>query len=156
MNICTIMWSNYLPLVKEATDALGIGLTSYSTKQLNTASALLDTVKSELGKADMILLYRTNDAFWDEIEPEIRDLRDRIPVVIVGSDPSFWVLSSVEPELAATAYRYILFNGRDNIANMMRYLVHHLFDQTIDFAELPGTAVARPFPSGGRTGFPGY
>jgi cobaltochelatase CobN len=135
MKIFSMMWSSYLPLVKEASDALGVGLTAYSTKQLNISPGLVDTVKCELGKADLILLYRTNDAFWDEIEPEIRNLRNRIPVVIVGSDPSLWALSSVAPELAATAYRYLLFNGRDNIANMMKYLLHQLFDQTIDFAE---------------------
>lgn len=135
MNICTIMWSNYLPMVKEASDSLGIELTSFSTKQLNMNPALIDEAKARLRTADFILLYRTNDAFWDEIEPEIRDLRDRIPVVVVGSDPSFWVLSTIQPELVATAYKYILFNGRDNIGNMLRFLLHHLFDQTIAFAE---------------------
>lgn len=134
MKICSIMWSNYLPLVKEATDSLGVGLTSYSTKQLNTTPGLIAKAKSDMGRADLILLYRTSDAFWEEIEIEIRDLRDRIPVVIMGSDPSLWALSSVEPEVAATVYRYLLYNGRDNVVNMLRYLLHHLFDQTIVFA----------------------
>ena len=73
--------------------------------------------------------------FWDEIEPEIEALRKRIPVVVVGSDPSSWALSSVSPEIVATVYRYILFNGRDNIANMLRFLMHGLFGQGMEYRE---------------------
>ncbi len=135
VHICTIMWSNYLPLIKEAADVLGISLSSFSTKQLNTAPDLLDQVKSSLRSADCILLYWTNDAYWDELEVEIRALRDRIPVVVVGSDPSFWALSSVAPETVATVYRYVLYNGRDNLTNMLRFLIHSIFEQNIDYAE---------------------
>ena len=147
MHICTIMWSNYLPLIKEAADVLGIRLTSFSTKQLNTTPGLLDQVKSSLRSADCILLYRTMDAYWDELETEIRALRDRIPVVVVGSDPSFWVLSSVAPEKVATVYRYILFNGRENIANMLRFLMHNIFEQGIDYnepEEMPWQGIYHP------------
>lgn len=135
MTICTIMWSNYLPLVKEAARKLRVTLTSFSTKQLNTTPALIDEARACLREADCILLYRTNDSFWDELEPEIRELRERIPVVVIGSDPSLWALSTLSPELVATAYRYILNNGQENITNMLRFLVHHLFDRTIDFTE---------------------
>lgn len=135
MHICTIMWWNYLPLIKEAADTLGISLTSYSTKQLNMTPGLVDEVKSSLRSADCILLYRTMEGFWDELEPEIRELRDRIPVVVVGSDPSFWALSSIAPETVATVYRYILFNGRENMANMLRYLMHSLFDRDLTYSE---------------------
>ncbi|AFM28047.1 cobaltochelatase subunit CobN [Desulfomonile tiedjei] len=135
MHICTVMWSNYLPLIKEAADELGITLTSFSTKQLNMTPGLVDEVKSSLRSADCILLYRTMEGFWDELEPEIRELRDHIPVVVVGSDPSFWALSSIAPETVATVYRYILFNGRENMANMLRYLMHSLFGQDIKYGE---------------------
>ena len=147
MKIFTIMWSNYLPLVKEAADELHLSLTSFSTKQLNTTPALIDEAKAGLREADCILLYRTNDSFWDEIEPEIRELHGRIPVVVIGSDPSFWVLSTIAPELVATAYRYILYNGQNNISNMMRFLVHQLFDQSVVFSEpqeLPWQGIFHP------------
>jgi len=147
MNICTVMWSNYLPLVKEASDALDVQLSSFSTKQLSTSPDLIESVKAKMWTADLILLYRTSDAFWDEIEIEVRELRDRIPVVVVGSDPSFWALSTVEPEVVATVYRYIFNSGRDNIGNMLRYLVHHLFDQAITFEppkDMPWQGIYHP------------
>ncbi len=147
MHIGAIMWANYLPLMKEAADALGIRFSSFSTKQLNADPALVDDVKALLRSADCILVYRTNDAFWDEIEPEIRSLRDRVPVVSVSTDPSFWELSSVTPEIVVTAYRYILYNGRDNMANMFRYLLHSLFDQNVTFndpEEVPWQGLFHP------------
>lgn len=135
MHIVSIMWANYLPLMKEAADALGIRLSPFSTKQLNVNPALIDEVRSLLPRADCILVYRTNDTFWDEIEPEIRELRSRIPVVSISSDPSFWELSSVSPEAVATVYRYVLYSGKDNILNMLRFLVHYLFDASVVFEE---------------------
>ncbi|MEW6377353.1 MAG: cobaltochelatase subunit CobN, partial [Thermodesulfobacteriota bacterium] len=135
MKLFSIMWSSYLPLIKEAADEFGINISSFSTKQLNTVPGILEEVKSCMRRADAILLYRTNDAFWDEIEPEISELRDRIPVVVIGSDPSLWALSSVAPEIVATVYRYILFNGRDNIGNMLKYFMHHLFDRSVTYAK---------------------
>ncbi|HSW63441.1 MAG TPA: cobaltochelatase subunit CobN [Dissulfurispiraceae bacterium] len=147
MKIFTIMWSNYLPLVKEAADELHLSLTSFSTKQLNTIPALIGEAKARLREADCILLYRTNDTFWDEIEPEIRELHGRIPVVVVGSDPSFWVLSTITPELVAAVYRYMLYSGQNNINNMMRFLVHQLFDRSVAFSEpeaLPWQGIFHP------------
>ncbi len=135
MKIFTIMWSNYLPLVKEAADELNITLASFSTKQLNTTPALIDEAGARLRDADFILLYRTTDTFWDEIEPAIREVRGRIPVVTIGSDPSFWALSTVAPELVATAYRYVLYSGQNNVSNMLRFLIHHLFDRSVVFSE---------------------
>jgi cobaltochelatase CobN len=135
MKICTIMWSNYLPLLKEAADALNIRLSSFSTKQLGVKPGMIDSLKSEMRESDLVLLYRTNDSFWDEMEPELQDLRERIPMVVIGSDPSYWALSTVAPEVVATAYRYMFYNGRDNIGNMLRYLLHNLFDDTLVYEE---------------------
>jgi cobaltochelatase CobN len=141
------MWSNYLPLIKEAADELGITLTSFSTKQLNMVPGIVSEVKSALRSADCILLYRTMEGYWDELEPEIHELRSRIPVIVVGSDPSFWALSSIAPETVATVYRYILFNGRENMANMLRYLMHSLFDRDITYndpEEVPWQGIYHP------------
>lgn len=135
MHIGTIMWANYLPLIKQAADTLGIRLSSFSTKQLNTTPGLVDEAIRTLRGVDCILVYRTNDAFWDEIEPEIRALRRHIPVISISSDPSFWELSSVAPETVATAYRYLLFNGQENIKHLLGYILHTVFGMATKFCE---------------------
>ncbi len=147
MKIFTIMWSNYLPLIKEAADALGISLSSFSNKQFTTSPAMIDEVKAQLRAADCILLYRTNDAFWDEVETEIKNMHGRIPVVVIGSDPSYWALSTVNPEIVAMVYKYVLFNGRENITNMLRYILHSLFDNSVTFnqpKEVPWQGIYHP------------
>lgn len=147
MKIFTIMWSNYLPLIKEAANTLGISLSSFSNKQLTTSPAMIDEAKAQLRAADCILLYRTNDTFWDEVETEIKNLNGRVPIVVIGSDPSYWALSTVNPEIVAMTYKYVLFNGRENITNMLRYLIHSLFDNSVTFNqpdEIPWQGIYHP------------
>ena len=135
MKIFTIMWASYLPLLKEAAAELKIDLTAYSSKQLNLRPELPADAVRQMGKADLILLYRTGDAFWDDVDAELAVLNKRIPVVAVGSDPSLWAVSTVHPELVAAVYHYLLFNGRGNIDNMLRFLMHHLFGEPLAFKE---------------------
>jgi cobaltochelatase CobN len=135
MKVFTIMWASYLSLMKEAADVLDIDLMAYSNKQININPELIKQAVADMNGADLILLYRTNDAFWEEIEQDLDGLKGRIPLVVVGSDPSYWALSTVSPEIIGTAYRYILFNGRENLINMFRYLLHNIFDNSIPFKE---------------------
>ncbi len=134
MKIVTIMWASYLPLMQETAAQLDIELQAYSTKQLTTYPELVHDALVKLQQADTILLWRTNDAFWEELEPELRSLRERIPLIVVSGDPSTWALSTLNPEIIATVYRYILLNGRANMENMFRYLLNSLFDSTIKYA----------------------
>jgi cobaltochelatase CobN len=141
------MWSSYLPLLKGAADTLNIELITYSNKQINSHPEIINKVKSDMNIADLIILYRTNDSFWEEVEQDLKGLKGRIPVVVIGSDPSYWALSSVNPEIAAIAYKYVLFNGRDNLTNMLKYLFHSLFDSSVTFAqpeEVPWEGIFHP------------
>jgi cobaltochelatase CobN len=122
MKVFTIMWSNYIPPLKEACTDNGVELTAYSTKQATQHPEVLDALRRDLGSADCILLYRTSDPLWDELETDIRAAGQRRPIVVVGSDPTLWGLSTVSMEIAATAYNYILYNGADNLDNLVKYL----------------------------------
>lgn len=135
VKILTIMWANWLPLMKEAADGLGVDLVSYSTKFLNMNPDACRDAAESMRDADLILLYRTNDPFWEGIEAEVKVAGKRIPVVAVGSDPSLWSLSNVNPEIVAAVYRYLLFNGRGNIANMLRCLLYHFFSDAPAYGE---------------------
>ena len=135
MKIFTVMWASYLPLLKAAATEMKIELVTYSSKQLNMRPECLDEALADMRTADMILLYRTSDAFWEDLEAELHLLRKRVPLVSVGSDPSLWALSNVNPELVATVYQYLLYNGPGNMANMLRFLMHHLFGEPLIFHE---------------------
>jgi len=134
MRILSIMWSSYLPLLSEAARVLGFELTAYSTKQIKREPGLVSRIASEIGKADLVLLYRTSDDFWEELEQTVLTVKDRMPVVVVGPEPSFSALSNVNPEIVATVYKYILFGGAGNMRNMLDYLLSNLFGETVTFA----------------------
>ncbi|MFB3925830.1 MAG: cobaltochelatase subunit CobN [Syntrophales bacterium] len=135
VKILTIMWANWIPLLKEAADGLDIELISYSTKLLNMHPDVCRAAAYSMRGADLILLYRTSDPFWEEIESEVKIAGKRTPIVAVGSDPSLWALSNVNPEIVSVVYRYLLFNGRRNITNMLCCLLHHFFHGDIAYGE---------------------
>lgn len=135
VKIVTVMWASYLPLMNEAADRLGIELVSFSTKLLNMNADICARAVEALREADLVLLYWTNDPFWQDIEKEVKSAGKRIPVVVIGSDPSFWSLSNVNPEIVAAVHRYVQFNGSGNMANMLRCLLHHFFSETMTYGE---------------------
>ncbi|MFA5321408.1 MAG: cobaltochelatase subunit CobN [Smithella sp.] len=135
MRIFTIIWASYLPYLKEAAERLTIDLTAYSSKQLNLCPEIMTDALRDMKTADMILLYRSNEGFWDEIDDELTLLQRRIPVIVVGSDPSLWTASTVNPEIVAAVYNYLLFNGRGNIGEMLKFVLHNIFHEPLDYKE---------------------
>ncbi len=134
MRLFSIMWASYVPVLREAVQKTEIfDLQAYSTKQINVDPKLVETVRRELKRADLILLYRTADAFWELIEEEIKGLGGRIPVVVVGPDPTYWGLSTVSPEIIGTSYRYILYNGVENFEELLKFLMASVFSSTMAF-----------------------
>ncbi len=135
MKLFTIMWSHYVPSLKAVCADQGVELTAYSNKQLNLRPELLETVRHAMSEADFVLLYRTSDPFWEELEQDIREAGTARPVVITGSDPGLWRLSTAGPEVSAAAYSYLLFNGDENLDNLVRYLRAVLFGENTGYRE---------------------
>ncbi|MFH1027123.1 MAG: cobaltochelatase subunit CobN [Pseudomonadota bacterium] len=135
MKLFTIMWSNYIPPLKEVCAANGVELTAYSTKQANRHPEVMDALKSDMATADCILLYRTSDPLWDELEVDIRAAGERCPIIVVGSDPTLWGLSTVRMEVAAATYNYILYNGHENLNNLLKYLRAKVMGEDFCYAE---------------------
>jgi cobaltochelatase CobN len=134
MRFLSIMWASYIPVLKEAVEKTGIfHLQAHSSKQINAEPELVEKVRREMKNADLILFYRTADGFWEVLEEEIRGLGGRIPVIVVGPDPSYWALSTVSPEIIGTTYRYILYNGVENFEEMLKFLMSSVFAQETAF-----------------------
>ncbi|NVN92920.1 MAG: cobaltochelatase subunit CobN, partial [Desulfuromonadales bacterium] len=135
MKLFTIMWSNYIPPLKQACVANGVELSAWSTKQANQHPEVMDSLRRAMLDSDCILLYRTSDPVWDELEDDIRMAGERCPIVVVGSDPTLWGLSTVGLDVAATAYNYILYNGDENLDNLLKYLRSTLLGEAVVCAE---------------------
>jgi cobaltochelatase CobN len=120
--IASIMWNSYVPMLVKANESAGFELGVFSTRTLEENPAKLEEALQALERADLLLLYRTNDLFWEGIEKKLKELGKRIPIVCLGHDPSLWMLSTVKPAIVATAQSYITINGEENLKNMLSYL----------------------------------
>lgn len=147
MKIVSVMWASYLPLLKRGADNLGVELISFSNKQLNEETDQIECFAASAREADLLLLYRTSEAYWDELEPIVAELKAHVPIVMVGSDPSSWAGSNVAPEVLVESSRYLLLNGPANMENLLRYLLATVLDVDIDFGEpeeLPWQGICNP------------
>jgi cobaltochelatase CobN len=147
MKLLAIMWSSYLPLLKEAAAELGVEVAGYSNKQLNSRPEAMERVLRDLASADVALLYRTSDDFWNELESRVRDTSISTPRVVVGPDPSYWSFSNVGVKIAATAHQYVLHNGQANLANLLRFLSARVLGKEEPFAppeEVPWEGIFHP------------
>lgn len=131
--IVSIMWNSYAPMLKRADKKLGLGVTVYAARQLEENPVRLEEAKREMGSADMLLLYRTRDLFWEGLENQIKELGKRIPIVCLSSDPSYWSLSTVKPNIVVTAQSYLTLSGDDNIKNLLLYLANAVLGRDVQY-----------------------
>jgi cobaltochelatase CobN len=122
MKIASIMWNSYIPMFVKANEGVGFELEVFSNRTLEENPAKIEEALQAFEEADLILLYRTSDLFWEGIEKKMKEIRERIPVVCLGYDPSFWILSTVKPEIVAASQSYITINGEENLRKMLCYL----------------------------------
>lgn len=147
LKLFTVMWASYLPLLREEAQMMGLEMVSFSTKLLNREPRRTEEAAAAMEDADLVLLYRTNDHFWEVLDKTIGRIRERVPIVVVGSDPSSWPLSSVGPDTVAAVNSYLLYNGRENMANMLRRLLKVALGREVvydDPRELPWQGIYHP------------
>lgn len=123
MKIGSIMWNSHLPLLVQAGAALDeMHCAFFSSRELEDNPLMIDQVLLRFEDADLILLYRSSETFWAEIEDRLRTIGEKVPIICLSHDPSYWSLSTVKPQIVATAYSYMVNNGIENFTNMLQYL----------------------------------
>ena len=122
MKLLTIMWDSHCGTLKRASKNLEgvIDVMIYSSRRLEEEPEKIDSVLEEASSADAILLYRSTESVWEMMEKRLQEIGKNVPIVCVGHDPSYWVLSTVKPEIVATVHTYITYNGEENFTNMLR------------------------------------
>jgi cobaltochelatase CobN len=118
-----VRWNAYIPtLAAAAREPPWLDLRVYSPRQVGENPELLDRAPKDMSAARLVLLYGTPDAFWEMVDRGLENLKGQVAVIVTGRDPSFWGLSTVSPEVAATAYRYLVLNGRENFERLLAHL----------------------------------
>ena len=123
MKIVSIMWDAYLPLMKKAANEANIDLSIHANRILESSPEICQKVADEFRTADLILLYKTTHRFWDEIDDSVKHIREKVPVISVGYEASYWSLTSVSPKVAAEVYLYLVNSGEENFQRLMQYLL---------------------------------
>lgn len=119
----SIMWTSHMPMLTRACANLDfIDLIAYGSRTLEESPEKADEALKALNGCDAVLVYRSGSAFWDSLEPGIRELGKEKPVICVGHDPAFWMLSSVPAHITASINAYMSINGEENFTNMLRYI----------------------------------
>lgn len=128
MRLVSIMWDSHCSTLKRASKALeGImDVKIYSSRRLEEEPEKIEAALKEASAADAILLYRSTESVWDMMEKRLQEIGKDVPIVCVSHDPSYWALSTVRAEIVATAYSYIIYNGEENLANMLGYIAHEV------------------------------
>jgi len=136
LKILAIVWQSYYNILfKAAKNIKDFSVKVYSARVLDAEPQMLEEVFKDMEEAQIVFLYRSNEAIWEEIEKRIKTANIKAKVVCLGHDPSYWMLSNVEPELLSKAYSYLVINGEKNIINMFRFLVNKLSDDNISYEE---------------------
>jgi len=132
MKIVSITWNSYIPTLLKAAEELGIELEAHYSKILEENPEETEKVLSACEHADAIFLYHISDPFWKEFYEKLEPLKTKVPVICVGSDPSCFTLSSVKLEIAATCFSYMIYGGKENFGNMLRYLLKEVLGSDIE------------------------
>lgn len=127
MKLTAIMWSSHVPaLVQASRDIDFAEIAIYPSKVLEREPQQVEEAIRACRDSDLVLLYRSSDSFWEEVENVLRTMEPKPPVVCLSYDPSFWALSTVPSHIVEECYRYVTMGGRENFAGMIRFLANEV------------------------------
>jgi magnesium chelatase, H subunit len=131
MKLVSIMWGAYTPLLKKALQASGIEFKLYTTRNLDQNPEKIDDALQAMREADGILLYHSSEMYWDQIDKELKSIGEKVPIISLGSDPSYWIYSTVKPEIVSTCQLYVTYNGEENFTNLVGYVRNKIFHEDL-------------------------
>ncbi len=125
VSIVAVMWSSYVPtfLAAAETDP-SLTLRIFSQKALETDVDQIDAFCDQAATARVILLYRTNDGFWSEVDARLETLvRPDQKVVATSFDPTQWGQGpGANPAAGARVHAYLAAGGLENTRRLLSYL----------------------------------
>jgi len=135
VKITCLVGNPYLPIISRAGKQLSFDLQLYSTQRLEENQDKIAEALKSCQDSDLIFIHRGGDGIWDEIEPRLKELGKNKPIVCLGYDQAYWMLSTAPAKVVVTANAYLTHGGEDNMRNMLLYLCRELLH--MDVAALP-------------------
>lgn len=135
MKITCLVGNSYLPIIAKAGKRLDFDIQLYSTQRLEDQPEKIAEALKSCQDCDLIFIHRGSDGLWDEIEPRLKEIGKNKPIVCLGYDHAYWMLSTAPAKVVVAANAYLTHGGEENICNMLLYLCRELL--LMDVAALP-------------------
>ncbi len=116
-----IVWSSHVTALREATKSLEDDVVVHVFCSRDLEKRPEDCLRA-VEQAGAVFVFRGADAAWEVLDAPLRRAGERLPVICVASDPAAWTLSSVTPQEAERAYRYLSYGGTDNAGALLRFM----------------------------------
>ncbi|WP_448384396.1 cobaltochelatase subunit CobN [Desulfosoma sp.] len=136
MKVIGIIWQSYYNLLYRAAGHVSnvLDVELYSARVLDKDPDRLEKVLDAMEEADLVLLYRSVESFWDMVEKRLaKGIRGH--VVCLSHDPAYWTLSTVRPDIVSRAYSYLVINGEANLTNMLKFLATEVLGVSVAYEE---------------------
>lgn len=136
LKIGCLLWGGRIPNLLEASKELNfIQLKLRSLKDmedLEERESFFDYLENQ---ADLVIVYCSTNAIWEEIAPRIQELKNHKKVLCWGSDPALLLYSSANLEQINQVQRYVAFDGLANMKNLLCYLAKEFGGMELEFQE---------------------
>lgn len=116
-----IVWSSHAAMLREAAKSLGEGVAVRVFCSRDLEERPEDCIQA-VEDAGAVFVFRGSDTVWNTLDDPLRGAGEHLPVICVASDPAAWALSSVSPQEAERAYRYLSYGGADNTETLLRFM----------------------------------
>ena len=116
--ILVMLWQSHLPILERIRDRLDVDLEIFKQSRYYDEGLSTDYVISLMRECDATLVYMQNSQFCADMEEAILPVKDEFKIISFGNDPSKWVLTSVDHELAIRTFQYMQESGDENFVRM--------------------------------------
>ena len=143
MRLAAFCWASDVALLLQAARETSSHLQVWAISELNDDN--LQECINSLNAAQAILLHPSRqDPLFDRV---VERIDRKIPVISLGLDPVLWSFSTVSSKIVSTANAYVVYEGEENAANMIRYIGRRFWGTTLTTSLPEKDLLAGPLPS---------
>ncbi|WP_400151509.1 cobaltochelatase subunit CobN [Candidatus Methanarcanum hacksteinii] len=145
--ILFVCWDTYVPMLRKAAEITDTELFIVPFHSLESDPSAQDRVIDAMKDSELSVFYKSNQAYWDDLDRKIKANSEGRNVMSFGIDPTYFGLTNVDHEDTVTTFQYFRAHGQKNINNMIRFLrAKYLgFDETFEQPVfLPWQAIVHP------------
>ena len=133
VRITCLAHGGFLSMFEKANETLGFDMRLYSLQQAGEQPEIRDEALRSMRESDLIFLYTHGETSWEDLRPQLEEIRKRVPLACMSAGQQPEQLSTASPLVMATANLYLIYHGEKNVVNMFRYLCHEVAGKAVEY-----------------------